>query len=171
MKQMSRIIVCLCLFALFKNFAVAQKVALISKDYKKPIIYTDSVTVEQVHSGYFPIEVASIDTFFANIKYVKEMLEVRQRSKMESFELRAGLSSLNVKRIPFGYGDRYSVTANNKLNEIEAVMQLVSQNLLNKKSAEKLKELLNYLSRNKSLFKSPYQITPKIYNAVVITEH
>ena len=66
--------------------SIGQKYALIDRSLKIPILYTDSVTVEQVKDGFIPVENKSIDTFIANIVYLKEMLEVRQRSKMKSFE-------------------------------------------------------------------------------------
>ncbi len=47
-----------------------QKVALLDKKLKQPIIFTDSVTVEQINRGYIPVEVKDLDTFYANITYV-----------------------------------------------------------------------------------------------------
>ena len=81
----------LLLFSIFFTLNLkAQKVALLSSDFKQPIIYTDSVTVEQISSGYFAVSTNNFDTLYANLKYLKEILEVRQRAKMQSFELRAG---------------------------------------------------------------------------------
>ena len=73
---------------LFLPFTIcAQQFALIDKNFKLPILYTDSVTVEQVKQGFFPIENRAVDTLVANIKYLKQILEVRQRAKMQAFEL------------------------------------------------------------------------------------
>lgn len=149
----------------------AQKIALLHKEFKEPIIFTDSLTVEQVHSGYFPIEVNNIDTFYANLNYLKQMLGVRQRAKLEAFELRAGNSQFKIERVPFAYGDKYSIKAHNKINEIESIYTISRMKLSNKKNAERINDLMKYISNNKSLFKIPYEIHPKIYNVVVITEH
>lgn len=148
----------------------AQKIALIDKNLKQPILFTDSVTVEQVKAGYFPIETKNIDTFYANLKYITEILRVRQRAKMKSFELRAGGSYIKVSRVPFAYGDRYSAIGHNKINEVEAVSAFTDVNDSNKKNAENVDKLLAYLSKNKSIFIAPYEIHPKIYNLVVISE-
>lgn len=148
----------------------SQKIALIARDFDRPMLFTDSVSAEQVKSGYFPIEKTNIDTFYANVKYLIDMLKIRQRAKMQSFELRSGTSIIKVSRVPYSNGDRYIAIAKNKEDEIEAIMPLISHQISNKKSAKRLQLLLDYLTNNKSLFMKPYGITPKIYNVVVITE-
>lgn len=158
------------LFLFFSSNTYSQKTALISRDFKRPMLFTDSVTAEQVKTGYFPIDKVNIDTFYANVKYLLDMLKVRQRAKMQSFEMKSGTSTIHVKRVPYSNGDRYMAIAKNKEDEIEAVMPLIDHNISNKKSAKKLQSLLDYLTNNKSLFMKPYGITPKIYNVVVITE-
>jgi hypothetical protein len=148
----------------------SQKIALIARDFERPMLFTDSVSAEQVKSGYFPIEKANIDTFYANVKYLIDMLKIRQRAKMQSFELRSGTSTIKVSRVPYSNGDRYTAIAKNKEDEIEAIMPLIDHQISNKKSAKRLQLLLDYLTNNKSLFTKPYGITPKIYNVAVITE-
>ncbi len=39
----------------FANYAFSQKYALVDRDFKKPILFTDSVTINQVSNNYFPI--------------------------------------------------------------------------------------------------------------------
>lgn len=161
----------LTFFLIFSSTeAYCQKIALISRDFDRPILFTDSVTAEQVKSGYFPIEKTNIDTFYANVRYLSDILKIRQRAKMQSFELKSGTSIIKVSRVPYSNGDRYFAIAKNKVDEIEAIMPLINHQISNKKSAKRLQLLLDYLTNNKSLFMKPYGITPKIYNVVVITE-
>ena len=148
----------------------AQKVALLSSDFKQPIIYTDSVTVEQISSGYFAVSTNNFDTLYANLKYLKEILEVRQRAKMQSFELRAGTTIIYIERIPAAYGDLFSIIAKTKTGEIISILNLNNLKKSSNKNADKIQNLMEYISTNKSLFKSPYEIKPKMYNIVVITE-
>ena len=148
----------------------SQKIALLDKNFKQPILFTDSISAEQLKSGLFPLQISTIDTFHANIKYLADMLSIRQRTKMQSFELKAGSCTIKISRIPFAYGDRYSGTANSQFSEMSASITLINQNNSNKDNAKKMEKLLEYLDKNKSLFRNPYTITPKIYNVVVITE-
>ena len=165
MKQFALTICILCSLSCY-----SQRIALIDKNFKQPILFTDSISAEQIKSGYFPIETTNLDTFYANVKYTIDMLKIRQRAKMQSFELKAGSSTIKVSRVPYAYGDRYSGTAHNQFNEIQAVMPILNHTVSNKDNAKRLQKLLDYLSRNKSLFRDPYQITPKLYNVVVIME-
>ena len=155
---------------LISLLSYGQKIALLDHNYKLPILFTDSVTVEQIRSGYFPVLTSNIDTFYANVNYIIQMLEVRQRAKMKSFELRTGNNIITVSRVPFSNGDRYLAIAKNKIGEINAVLNLTDYNISNKRNKEKLEKLLSYIKNNKSLFSEPYEIHPKIYNAIIITE-
>lgn len=152
------------------GYCYGQRISLLDKNFKQPILFTDSISAEQIKSGYFPIETSNLDTFYANVKYIIDMLKIRQRTKMQSFELRAGGSTIKVSRVPYAYGDRYGGAARNQFNEIEAVMPLLNHGVSNIDNAKRLQKLLGYLTRNKSLFRDPYEITPKLYNVVVITE-
>ncbi len=163
-------IICLILLSLFFHSLQAQKIALISNNLKNPIIYTDSVTVEQISSGYFAVSVHNFDTLYANLKYIKEMLSKRQRSKMQSFELRAGTTVITIERAPAAYGDQYIISARSKIDEINCVLNLTNLKKSNNKNADYINDLMNYINSNKSLFKSPNEIIPKLYNIVVITE-
>lgn len=146
-----------------------QKIALLNTDLKSPIIYTDSVTAQQA-TKLFPVDVNSFDTLYANLDYLNKMISVRQRSKMQSFELHSGNVVIKVSRVPFSNGDRYIMKAFSKADNIVSVMNLSNINITNKKNSAYLEKIMAYLKSNKSLFNDPYEVHPKIYNAVVITE-
>jgi hypothetical protein len=151
-------------------FAISQKIALFDTKFTQPIIFTDSVTLEQITKGYFPVEVNNFDTLYANLNYIKNMLSKRQRAKMKSFELRAGNTILTISRVPFAYGDRYSTIAKTKIKELESDYVLTDFNKKNSDNLFKIERLMSYMKNNKELFKAPNEITPKIYNVVTITE-
>jgi hypothetical protein len=148
----------------------AQKIALIHKEFKQPIIYTDSVSVQQITSGYFALEVSAVDSFYAGLKYLKEMLSVRQRAKMQSFQFRSGNTIIHVDRVPFAYGDRYNITVKTKVNEVTSVFDIASKDASNSKNAKRIGNLMDHITQNKSLFKAPNEIHPKFYEVVVITD-
>lgn len=146
------------------------KVALLDKKAKQPILFTDSITVEQVSNGLVPIRVADFDTLNANIEFLIKMLEKRQRSKMQSFELRSGDTKFFIERIPFAYGDRYSIKLTSFINEIKAGFSFSDGNRMNNDVAKSLRNFKEYIEKNKLLFRSPNSITPKVYNVYVIKE-
>lgn len=156
-----------CLLAL-ESFS--QKIALLSKDFKQPIIYTDSLTAEQL-GNYFPVEVKNFDTLYASLITLSKMLEERQRSKMESFEFRAGSTTLKTSRVPKAYGDAFSVIAITRIDEIESHYNITTTKNNNAKNSKRIEKMLEYIGRNKSLFKAPYEIHPKYYNVIIVSEH
>jgi hypothetical protein len=160
----------LCLLIISPTYLFSQRFALIDKNLKVPILYTDSVTVEQAKKGFFPIENKSVDTLVANIVYLNNILKVRQRSKMKSFELRSSNVVIKTQRVPYSYGDRYDATMESMSNEIIAQFSLISHLVSNKQSVKRLQKILNYFKENKSFFMDPYEVRPKTYNVVVIVE-
>lgn len=159
------------LFLFFISSQVnAQKTALINTDFKSPIIYTDSVTVQQISEGLFPVGINDFDTLYANLEYINKMLSIRQRAKMKSFELHAGKTIIKVSRVPFSNGDRYLIKATTKVGEVQSNFNITDVSRSNKRNSERIEKIMAYLKSNKSLFNKPYGVHPKIYNVMVVTE-
>lgn len=153
------------------SLAHSQKYALIDKNIKLPVIYTDSVSVHQVTQGYFPVEKSKIDTFLANLSYIADLLNGISRSKMKSFELRSGSNIIEVSRMPFAYGDKYFVRTVTKTGNVIAEAHLSpSMKKSNKKQRKHYLALIKYITQNQSLFGDYREIQPKLYNVYVITE-
>ena len=165
-----KIIITLIWLYFLPNIIFAQKIALLNTDFKQPIIYTDSLTVEQIVSGLFPVSIDDFDTLYANLDYIHSMLKKLQRSKMKSFELHSGSTIISIKRVPFSNGDRYLSIAKTKIGELESTYNLTPIDQSNSKNSNRIDKLMEYMKANKDLFKAPYAIHPKIYNVVVISE-
>lgn len=148
----------------------SQKVALISNDNKKPILYTDSVTVNQISQGYFPIASENFDTLYANLKYLTTIMSERQRAKMQSFSLVSGSTTIEVERAPFAYGDRYTAVAISKIGNTIAKKELLNIKRNNKNNTKEIERLMKYIFSNNSYFKGPNEINPVLMNIVVIVE-
>ena len=157
-------------FILCSTCAKSQKIALLHKDFKQPIIFTDSLTVQQISSGYFALEINAVDTFYASLKYLKEMIDVRQRAKMQSFQFKSLNTTIYTERVPFSYGDRYTVNAKTKIGELTSSLDISKKDLSNIKNSKTIEKLMAYIAENKSLFKSPKEIHPKMYEVIVITD-
>ncbi len=148
---------------------MSQKIALMDPEFVRPILYTDSVTVEQT-KDYFPVSIENFDTLYASLSYLKMMLKVRQRAKMKSFEFKAGSTTIQTKRVPFAYGDRYRIAAVTKINEVESNFIISDFSKSNAQNASRIEKLMAYIEKNRSLFNGVNEIMPKIYNVIVITE-
>jgi hypothetical protein len=148
----------------------AQKFALLDTKFKQPILYTDSITVEQLSQNYFPVSMNDFDTLNANFLYIQKMLSTPQRSKMQYFELRTEGTKIAIERIPMSYADRYNITLMSSQKDINAVYRISEGVNPNKKGLEKINRMLSYISSNQSFFTKPYVITPKIYSVVVVHE-
>lgn len=167
---MKRVIIIITIFYAISNSVSAQKIALFNTGFKSPIIYTDSVTVQQVTNGLFPVSINDFDTLYPNLDYINKMLKKRQRSKMESFELHSGLTVISVKRVPFSNGDRYIINARTRIGEVSSNLHLTEIHRTNKRNSERIEKIMAYMKTNKDLFKAPYEVQPKIYNVITITE-
>ena len=165
---MKYILIAIIIFISLSSFC--QKTALLSKDFKKPILYTDSLTVEQVTSGYFPVTVKDFDTLVGSLNYLKNIvLQDKGRIKVDSWEFRSGNTILKINRIPYAYGDGYSVIASSKIDEIRSIINLTPEKN-DKRNAKHLEEMIDYIAKNRSIFKGAYEIIPKYYEIIIMKE-
>jgi hypothetical protein len=148
----------------------AQKIALLDTKMKAPVIYTDSVTVGQVSKGFLAVPIIDFDTLYSNLIYLEEMLNKRQRSRMQSFQLLTNSTQIDVSRVPMAYGDRYLISLRSKNGDVGSQMTISDGQLSNKLVSSKIKQLLTYVKSNNSLFAPPKEIHPRIYNIIVISD-
>jgi len=162
-----KIITFLTLQLFFFN-AFAQKVALIDNDFKKPILFTDSVTVTQVSNNYFPVRVTDVDSLLANLNYLKSELNTIQRSKFKSFKLRAGETYITITTVPHAYGDSYDILMTTSLNNVNAEYLLSDNKGLNKRSVKKIESFYNYIKKDSQITISEFkQFSPMILDATI----
>jgi hypothetical protein len=147
--------------------ASAQKVALIDEQMKLPMLFTDSVSVQQVKARYFAVDVAGIDTFYANLSALDRMLEKEQRAKFESFEFHSGRTAMIIKRHPMAFGDRYDIMIVSNFNGITSEVMLSEAKESNSALQHRIRRMQEYMKKNKDVFRSANDIQPRMYNVVV----
>jgi hypothetical protein len=149
--------------------AFSQKFALLDPELKKPILYTDSITLEQVSQKFIPFQVSSFDTIYSHLKYLTGVLsEDVKRSKMKSFELRSGLTVIKLTSVSHAYGDSYDIDFITKANNITSNFKFGKNESLNKGNVKKLKKLMEYMKNATSLFQPGYvELSPTLYEVVV----
>ena len=146
-----------------------QKVALLDAEFKKPILYTDSVTLDQISSKLIPIQANTFDTLSTQLKYIKDLLSNKiQRAKMKSFELRSGLTTIKVTAVKHAYGDSYDIDFITKADNVTSNFKFGKNEDLNKGSIKKIDRLLTYMKQASSLYNSHYvELQPMVYEVVV----
>jgi len=76
---------------------------------------------------------------------------------------------INVHRVPMAYGDRYEMNLTSSFDEITSSYNLSTEKN-NKKNAEKIERIMKYIASNRTVLAEWYEITPKMYQVVVIRE-
>ena len=151
---------------------VGQKSVLLDKKLQKPIIFTDTVTQEQINHGYIPVELKDLDTFYADLNYLEAILSNRDKTNLSSFELRAGSSVFMVTRLlrAINEGERYNICLNSTIKEVSSRYILANGNKTNREVKYDVKDLKNYLNSISKYFHADYEIYPKMYNVLVIPD-
>ncbi len=164
--------ICTIVLIIISSITYGQgKFALIDTDLKKPIIYTDSVSITQISSNYFPVNVSSFDTLYAQLTYLKGLITGSvKRSKLKSFELRTGLTAIKFEAFKHAYGDAYNVNLITRLPYLTANHEIGNHEALNKKTIRNIGNWLKYMEQEKSLFRhglfelQPTYHDPTTYN-------
>ena len=160
----------LILISAMCNSSFGQKIALIDTKFKTPILFTDSVSVNQVSNALLPIRVDEFDTLNAHLEFIKKVLSEPKRSKMQSFDLKTQTISISVSRIPMAYADRYIIIMQTLNNGINATYKILRPESPHKDGVKRIDKFRKYIQSNTSLFGPPNAIEPKFYNVVVVSE-
>lgn len=156
-------------FILLSLTGFSQKIALLDPEFKKPILYTDSVTLDQISSKLIPVQANTFDTVSTQLKYIRDLLSNKiQRAKMKSFELRSGITTIKVTSVKHAYGDSYDIDFITKANNISSNYKFAKNDDLNKGNIKKIDKLMAYMKNASTLFNSGYaEMQPMLYEVVV----
>jgi hypothetical protein len=158
----------LCILILSAFIARGQKYALVDKDFKKPILFTDSVTINQVSSNYFPIHVKDFDTLLANLGYLKGQLKSVQRAKFKSYKLKSGSTTIQINTVPQAYGDAFDIFLISSINNINAEYLLADHKILNKKAVKKIESFTKFMRKDASIMINEFkEYQPVIFDATI----
>lgn len=150
------------------SFCWGQKYALIDREYKLPILYTDSVTINQVSSNYFPVRVTDLDSLIANLSFLKNEFTGIQRAKFKSYKMSSGNTNVIVNTVPKAYGDSYEIFLTTSAEIVKAEYLLRDSRVLNKKAIKKLEQFIGYVTSDKSLVIHEFkEYKPAIFDATI----
>lgn len=95
---------------LLSTTCYGQRFMLVDRKLYEPNLLSDTITMEQIESGYMPIETAYIDSIVSIMGAIMEKLKVNTINNVDAFTWRVGSSLFIVSTTRFAYGDRYHVT-------------------------------------------------------------
>jgi hypothetical protein len=156
------------LFLFLDLVSYSQKYALIDRDFKKPILFTDSVTISQVNSNYYPIRTIDIDSVLANCNFLISELKNLQRAKFKSYKIHSGNTIVQVETVSKAYGDSYNIILQTKADIVIAEYLIASNRELNKRAIKNLLAFTNYIKSDKELVVHEFiNYNPVIFDATV----
>jgi hypothetical protein len=146
----------------------SQKYALIDRNFKKPILFTDSVTINQVRNNYFPVRVEDLDSLLANFAYLIVELKSLQRSKFKLYKMKSGSTVTQIKTVSKAYGDSYDILLTTSANNVIAEYLVADNKTKNKNAIKNIKAFTNYIKKDKEMtIKEFREYNPIIYDATV----
>jgi hypothetical protein len=130
----------------FNSFG--QKWALLDRNRKLPILFTDSVTAEQLNQGFFPIEKTCIDTFTLALEELYNRLEKNTKSKLDNITYPVCSVTFDMNITHLAYGDRYNVFIISNTQPLQTKWKIVTGTEANRINANRLELIIKYLKKN-----------------------
>ena len=86
-----------------------QRYALLDKKMVNPVIYTDKVTMQHSHEGYFPVEKTYLSEFVKELEKISSQLS-NKKIQSNDFNISFGSTTFKTLIIKFGKEDRMDIT-------------------------------------------------------------
>lgn len=126
----------------------AQKYLLIDKGLYRAYRSVDSVTKEDLKSGWYPILKTDVDSV---IKTLDVFVTIFKKGlNREGFiEYQSESLQFEIISIPHAYGDRYDITMTSITDAGKLSLRISSALLKNRDNQERIKNLYNYIKSGK----------------------
>ncbi len=142
-------LILISVFTIASIHTFAQKWALLDKNRKLPIIYTDSVTAEQLNKGFFPIEKNCVDSFTTTLESIYERLEKNTKSKLDNITFPVCTLMFEMNITHFAYGDRYNILITSNTSPFQTKWRIVKDTEPNRVNANRVQQFIKYLKNNR----------------------
>lgn len=130
--------------------ASAQKYALLDKAMYSKIRYSDSLTKDDINSGFFPILKTDIDSILPTIKHLQNLnkLGISRKLLANTTEFSQTIK-IEIVSTPLAYGDRYDIDIISTTASGTFSYRISSSVLKNTDNQVRIKNLYNYLTKGK----------------------
>lgn len=103
--------------------STGQKYALLDKKMVRPILYSDVVTLQHSHEGYFPVETTRLREFVRQLERISRQLSEKKVKNIDA-SIPIGTTTIKILMIKFGSEDRMDVTMTTNCSNISVSFHL-----------------------------------------------
>jgi hypothetical protein len=135
----------LIFFTLLSTVCFAQKYALIDKQMSLPIIYANTLTVQDHYKGYFPIEKEKLNEFVTEIEKIAKLINDKKGPKPEALDFNVGHTTFHGLRVPLATEERMDIVLTTDYGALKTTMHLSDAKITNAQNAFFINTWLKYL--------------------------
>ena len=135
----------LIFFILINTICSAQKYALVDKQLSLPVIYSNTVTIQDNYKGYFPVEKNRLSEFVTEVEKIGKLLNDPKKPKPETIDFKVGSTTFHGLRVPLAAEERMDIVISTDYGVSKTTMHLSDAKLSNAKNAYFINTWLKYL--------------------------
>ena len=135
----------LIFFVLINTVCSAQKYALVDKQLSLPVIYANTMTVQDNYKGYFPVEKNKLNEFVVEVEKIGKLLNDPKKPKPETIDFNVGSTTFHGLRVPLAAEERMDIVISTDYGVSKTTMHLSDAKLSNAKNAYFINTWLKYL--------------------------
>ena len=135
----------LIFFILINTICSAQKYALVDKQLSLPVIYANTVTIQDNYKGYFPVEKNKLNEFIIEVEKIGKLLNDPRKPKPETIDFNVGSTTFHGLRVPLAAEERMDIVISTDYGVSKTTMHLSDAKLSNAKNAHFINTWLKYL--------------------------
>lgn len=129
-------------------FGKAQSIALVDRDFKRPMTLTQTLSIAQLAGRHFPIQTADLDSVIEVTATLARQIADRTAPEAEMQVITAGKSRFAITIQKAGNYNTYRVLLSTVSGNLGASLELVNGRDNNYSAVQKLYIFLDYLKNN-----------------------
>jgi hypothetical protein len=128
----------------------AQKIALVDREFKSPIIFMDSVAHAETYQDRFPIYINDMDVVLKTTERLARYINTGRQHDAGEQSFTTGKSRFLAQTEKTGHSNRYRIIINTRTGSMGTSLTLVNQDDGQRKAVQKLNIFVDYLKNNLS---------------------
>jgi hypothetical protein len=135
-------------------FSFSQTLALLDRKLMAPMKLTDSMALDQVQSGLFPVYLEDLDSVIQVLEDYRKRIDRGHEQDFGQQQKVIGHSSFFTDVYNYGPRDRYRIVFSTGNSDYKTSMVLVYKDLSTRQAIQNLTELIDYLRNNLSVVRN-----------------
>ena len=139
-----------CLFnllLLFLTIGKAPSIALLDRSFQKPVTYTDSVTLEALGKGAFPIYLHDAKQIVETVEHSRKKINQNRYDNMETDRIHIGNSVLILNKKTSRHIRKYQLILGTESNGFTTYIELIKGDF-DRAAQQRVISFLDYLKDN-----------------------